>query len=175
MSFDVYLQSFHNGEPAGIPSQRIRDAFGAHLTEIGPNFWQLRYDDANWCDLDLTAHETDATMISDFTVHRPCSDQRLWDALASILASGDIVLYFPGCRAPLVAQSAVIDHLPASMVEALGQPVIVTSGREIQEEIHAALLCVQGRPRIMPLKSPDSPSLRNRGRRAWSCFRMSGS
>ena len=138
MSFDVYLQSYHYGELAGIPRQRVRDTFGSHLTETGSNYWQLRYDDANWCDLDLTVHDTDATMVLGFTVHRPCSDQRLWDALASILASGDVVLYFPGGRAPLVARSTVTHHLPASMVEALGQPVVVTSGREIQQEIRAA-------------------------------------
>jgi len=138
MSFDVYLQSFHNGELAGIPRQRVRDAFGTHLTEIGPDDWQLRYDDANSCDLDLMGDDTDAAMVLGFTVYRPCSDQRLWDGLASILASGDVVLYFPGGRAPLVARSTVTDHLPASMVEALGQPVVVASDREIQREIHAA-------------------------------------
>jgi len=138
MSFDVYLQSFHNGELAGIPRQCVRDAFGPHVTETGPDDWQLRYDDANSSALDLMGHDTDATMILGFTVYRPCSDQRLWDALASILASGDVVLFFPGGRAPLVARSSVVHHLPASMIEALGQPVVVTSGREIRREIHAA-------------------------------------
>jgi hypothetical protein len=138
MSFDVYLQSFHRGEFAGIPRQRVRDVFGAHLTETEPDYWQLRYDDTNSCDLDLTAHDTDASMVRGFTVHRPCADQRLWDALASILALGDLVLYFPGGRAPLVARSTVTQHLPPDMVESLGQPVVVTSGREIQHEIQAA-------------------------------------
>ena len=137
MSFDVYLQSFHRGEFAGIPRQRVRDVFGEHLTETESDYWQLRYDDAKSCDLDLTAHD-DPSMVRGFTVHGPCADQRLWDALASILALGDIVLYFPGGRAPLVARSTVTEHLPPDMVESLGQPVVVTSGREIQQEIHAA-------------------------------------
>ena len=84
------------------------------------------------------AHDTGVTIILGFTVHRPCSDQRLWDALVSLLASGDVVLYFPGGRAPLGARSTVTHHLPASLIEALGQPAVVTSGREIQQEIHAA-------------------------------------
>ncbi len=138
MSFDVYLQSFHRGEFAGIPRQRIRDAFGEHLTETELDYWQLRYDDANSCDLNLTTHDTDVSMVRGFTVHRPCADQRLWDALASILTLGDIVLYFPSGRAPLVARSTVTQHLPPDMVESLGQPVVVTSGREIQHEIEAA-------------------------------------
>jgi hypothetical protein len=137
MSFDVYLQSFHRGESAGIPRHRVRYAFGGHVTEVEPDYWHLRYDDTNSCDLDLTAHD-DPSMVCGFTVHRPCADQRLWDALASVLTLGDIVLYFPGGRAPLVARSSATEHLPPDMVEALGQPVVVTSGREIQHEIETA-------------------------------------
>ena len=138
MSFDVYVQSFQNGELEGIPRERVRVAFGAYLTETEPDFWQLRYDEANSCDVSLTVHATEPSVVRGFTVHGPCADQRLWDALASILTLGDIVLYFPGGRAPLVARSSVTEQLPPDMVEALGQPVVVTSGREIQHEIHAA-------------------------------------
>jgi len=58
MSFDVYLQAFHRGEFAGIARQRVREVFGARLTETEPDFWQLRYDDSNSCDLYLTTHDT---------------------------------------------------------------------------------------------------------------------
>ena len=138
MSIDVYVQCFRNGEFAAIPLQRIRDVFGPHLTETEPAYWRIRYNDANFCDLYLTAHDTDPLMAHGFTIHSPCADQRLWDALASILALGDVVLYFPGGRAPLVARPAVTKHLPPDMVEALGQPVVVTSGRDILGEIQAA-------------------------------------
>ena len=138
MSFDVYLQSFHRGEFAGVPRQRLRDTFGTHLTETEPDHWQLRYDEANSCNIDLTPHDTDASMVLGIIVQRPCADQRLWDALASVLTLGNVVLYFPGGRAPLVAQSSVREHLPPDMVEALGQPVVVTNGREIQHEIETA-------------------------------------
>ena len=138
MSFDVYVQSFKNGESAGIPRQRLREAFGPHLTETEADFWEIRYDDASACDLDLTPHATEPSSVRGFTVLRPCADQRLWDGLASVLASGNVVLYFPGGRAPLVAHDGVTQHLPPSMVEALGQPVVVTTGREIQHEIQPA-------------------------------------
>jgi hypothetical protein len=138
MSFDVYLQNFHRGEFAGIPRQSVRDVIGAHLTETEPDYWQLHYDDTNTCDIGLTPHDTDQNMVLGFTVHRPCADERLWDALASFLTLGDVALYFPGGRAPLVARSSVAEHLPPDMIEALGQPVVVTSGREIQHEIHMA-------------------------------------
>ena len=138
MSFDVYLQSFDRGEFAGIPRQRLRVAFGAHLSETETDFWQVRYDDMNSCNLYLTAHDTDARMLHGFTLNRPCADQRLWDALPSILALGNIVLYFPGGRQPMVAHSKVTQHLPPDMIESLGQPIVVTSGREIMHEIQSA-------------------------------------
>lgn len=137
MSLEVYLQSFHRGESAGIPRQQVRDAFGSHLAETESDYWQLRYDDANSCDLELTAHDADASLLLGLTVHRPCADKRLWEALAAILGLGDVVLYFPGGRAPLVANDTVIQHLPPEMIESLGQPIIVTSGREIQHVIHS--------------------------------------
>jgi hypothetical protein len=138
MSFEVYVQSFRNGEPSGVPRGKIRSAFGGYLTETEPNFWHLRYDDANSCDLNLTVDDADPGVIQGFAVHRPCGDARLWDALAAILSLGDLVLYFPGGGAPLVARTSVAQHLPMDMVEALGQPVVVTRGEQIQNEIQRA-------------------------------------
>ena len=138
MSFEVFIQSFKDREFAGLPRRKVCDAFGAYLTVSEPNFWQLRYDEANFCDIYASAHDGDDTLIDGFTVSRPCADERLWDALASILSLGDVVFYFAGCHAPLVARSSVVQHLPPSMVEALGQPVCVTKGSEICHHIESA-------------------------------------
>jgi hypothetical protein len=138
MSFDVFVQTFRNGKFHGISRQQVRDAFGAHLVEPEPNFWQLRYDDANSCDLYLNAHDSDTSLVHGFTVNRPCGDHRLWDSLASILTLDNVVLYFPGGRAPLVAHSSVAPHLPPEMIEALGEPIAITSGKEILNEIESA-------------------------------------
>lgn len=132
------MDSFENGEVAGIPRQLLRAAFGPHLAENEPELWRLRYDDINSCVVYLTADPNDPGMITGFMVHRPCVDQRLWDALATVLALGNVVLYFPGGRASLVGRGSVTGHLPPDLVESLGQPVVVTSGREIQDEIDAA-------------------------------------
>jgi hypothetical protein len=134
MSFDIYVQSYQNGASCGIPRQRVREVFGPHLSEVQPNHWKLRYDHANSCDIDLKSDEADGTKVSDFSVHRPCGDERLWDALASVLTIGNLVLYFPGGR-PFVGRSSVIEHLPSDLIEALGQPLVVTSGGEIQREL----------------------------------------
>jgi hypothetical protein len=121
-----------------VARQRLRDVFGFYHTETELDCWHLRYNKANSRDIYLMAHDTDASMVHGFTVHRLCADHRLWDALASILALGDVVLYFTGVRAPFVARSTVTQHLSPEMVDSLGQPKVVITGREIQNEIYMA-------------------------------------
>jgi hypothetical protein len=137
VSFDVYLQAFHHGKSAGIPRRGVREAFGAHVQEAGPNFWRIRYDDLNSCEVDLAFHQGDSAAIESLAVHRPCGDQRLWDSLAVVLALGNVVLFFPGCRAPLIGSSEVVTHLPADMIEALGEPCLVKDGSEVLNEVRA--------------------------------------
>ena len=134
MSFDVYLQAFHEGAAGGIPRHRVREAFGAYAQEAQPNYWRLRYDEINSCDIDLSG---DPATVESLAVHRPCADARLWDSLASILALGNVVLYFPGCRAPMIACSEVVPHLPADMIEAMGRPIVVTTGADVLNEVRA--------------------------------------
>jgi hypothetical protein len=76
-------------------------------------------------------------MLRGLSINRPCADLRLWDALASILALGNVVLYFPGCKAPLIANLNARQHVPLDMIEALGEPIIAASGAEILREIQA--------------------------------------
>jgi hypothetical protein len=137
MSFDVYLQVFDNGEPAGIPRNSVRDAFReAIVTDCSPDTWNVQYDSQNSCDVYLSADG--ATLVQGLSINRPCGDLRLWDALASILELGYVVLYFPGCKAPVIANLNVRQHLPEDMIEALGDPIVVGSGAEILREIQAA-------------------------------------
>ncbi len=102
MSFELFVQFYRSGESAMIPREKLRQVFGDYLAEVDPNFWELRFDPINSCELYLTAHPTDPSLIEGFTVGRPCADQRIWDSMVSVLGLGNAVLYFPGCKAPLV-------------------------------------------------------------------------
>ncbi len=137
MSFEVFISCFKDGQPAGVPCQQVRNAFGSFITQSGAFEWQLSYDETNSCDIILTPHN-DERLLHGFTVVRPCSDERFWDALASILRLGDIVLYFPGSCPPLVSDGAVIRHLPPDMIKAMGEPKCVATGRQILEALHSA-------------------------------------
>jgi hypothetical protein len=138
VSFDVYVQVFHKGESAGISRDSVRDAFGAgFVRESAPESWKVQYDAMNSCDVYLNL-DAGAGMLQGLSINRPCGDMRLWHALASILRLGNVVLYFPGCKAPLIASLNARQHLPLDMIEALGEPVMVGSGAEILREIQAA-------------------------------------
>jgi hypothetical protein len=136
MSFDVYIQCFDKGQPAGISRARVRDAFGTAVTESATERWKVSYDARNSCDVYLSL-DAGAGVLRGLSINRPCGDLRLWDALASVLTLGNVVLYFQGCKSPLVANLNVRRHLPHDMIEALGEPIIAGSGAEILREIPA--------------------------------------
>jgi hypothetical protein len=131
MSFEVFVQAFEHGEPAGISIARVKEIFAPFLTEHGPGHWRLHYDDENYCDVRFGPLENDGEILHHLTVFRPCADDRLWEALAAVLKLGNVALYFPGCHAPLVAFESVAQHLPNEMIEALGEPVCVSNGQDI--------------------------------------------
>ncbi len=133
----MFLQVFDQGESAGISCDRVRDAFGAaFVTESEPNRWKVLYDAQNSCDVYLGLDGSAGTL-QGLSINRPCGDLRLWEALAAILALGNVVLYFPGCRAPVIGNLNARQHLPLDMIEALGEPIVAASGAEILREIRA--------------------------------------
>ncbi|SPE60703.1 hypothetical protein SBV1_470007 [Verrucomicrobia bacterium] len=86
----------------------------------------------------LKVDDADKSLLRGFTVLRPCADARFWDAMASILRLGNVVLYFPARCPPLIADDKVAQHLPPSMIEAIGPPKRVSTGREILNALHGA-------------------------------------
>src|SRR6266481_3072554 len=109
MGFEVFIFSFKNGESAGFPIQRIRDAFGEFVAESPYCDWRLCYDGPNLTEVTLMRHPMDQTLLRGFSVDSPGSDPRLWDALASILRLGSLVLIFSG-GTPLIGNPDVIEH-----------------------------------------------------------------
>lgn len=138
MGYEAFVYVFKEGKAAGISRQQVRDAFGSFLTDGGVFDWHLHYGEADNCDVMLDVDDNDKTVLRGFTVHRPCGDLRFWDAMAAILRLGNIVLFFPDNRPPLVAHRGVVRHLPADMVESLGEPKPVVTGKEILDILHAA-------------------------------------
>ncbi len=138
MSFEVYVLCFQGGEPAGISRAAVRSLFPVNEARSDPDYWAVTYDQLNRCHIGVTPLESDPDQLESLYVERPCSDPRLWEALLAVLRLGPVVMLFPGCASPLVASSAAGEQLPIEMVEAHGQPRVVSSGEEILEIIEHA-------------------------------------
>jgi hypothetical protein len=138
MSFEAFVLIYKNGEPACVSRRQVYEAFGSFIKEGGAFDWHLYYGEADNCDVMLKSHDGDKSLLRGFTVLRPCGDLRFWDSMAAILKMGNIVLFFPASCRPLVAHAGVAQHLPADMVETLGEPKLVANGKQILDALHVA-------------------------------------
>jgi hypothetical protein len=54
VSFEVFVQCFEGGEPAGVSRIAIRSLFPVVEAESEPDYWSVRYDDFNSCKVSVT-------------------------------------------------------------------------------------------------------------------------
>jgi hypothetical protein len=138
MSFDLFLFSFTNGRPSGLPRDAVQAAFGEHVrwNEDGSGWTQ--YDGTDGCHILISPFQSDPTLTASVSLNRPVADPRLWESLYQIMRLGNVALFFPGMTGPLVADPAVIPHLPPDMFDSLEQPVIVNNGVDILDQIRSS-------------------------------------
>jgi hypothetical protein len=135
MSFELYLQCFDRGKPAGIRREVVRGLFPVVEGESEVDYWLVRYDDSHSCHIGVQGNSADPESVESLCVFRPCDHPRLWEALLATMRLAHVVLYFPGCQHPLVAAEVSTAHLPPSMAESLGVPQVVNTGGAIEEAI----------------------------------------
>jgi len=138
MSFEVYLQAFERGAQSGFPPDLIRNAFREHLVELEPDFWQATFGSTESCDLFLQPVSDDPSLVHSISIHRPCKDLRLWEAVYSLLAVPGSLLYFPGGDAPLTRDAYAATAAPADMLESIGQPVLAASPSDLLRAVGSA-------------------------------------
>lgn len=134
MSFDLLFGCFTDGNPSRIPRAAVREAFGPCLREESNTSWVVDYGPAGASDIFVNPGPGEITSIS---VVDPITDPRLWESLFRILQLGNVVLYYPDCSAPMIADDSVAQHLPRAMIESFGDPIRVESGDEILERIES--------------------------------------
>jgi hypothetical protein len=134
MSFELFLCCYQDGKPSGIDESRLRAAFGDALISENTEFryWHLEYgSEINSCDVYITRLENDSSQVTGLTVSRPVAEEGLWQSLFRIMQLGNVILFFPGGRSPLIANERAIRHFPDEMLEALGAPEIIESSHNI--------------------------------------------
>lgn len=135
MSFDIFLVCVDHGNVATFPSSTIKDAFAPFVESRNKSSWKLAD-----CLADVWIGEDEAET-DGFMVSRPpgSEDHPFWAALLDIMGKTRTVLYWmsdgPKPHA-VVADEAVIAHMPPDMIEALGTPALVRSPAEFLERIN---------------------------------------
>lgn len=137
MSFDLFVGCFEEGDLASFPTEVVVTAFAPYTLAVEPDCLPLAFDDSGmactYVYLDTTTPHT-----SHFSVNRPVDDPALYEALLAILRSANLALYMAGNCPPLLGRAETARHLPADMIEALGEPVLLKEANEIFERIATA-------------------------------------
>ena len=131
MSFDVFAECFDETKRTGLSKEAADSLFPVSREKPDSEIWVVRYDDLNWREIHCTSHIGDPQRLTGLWIHRPCGENRLWEALYSVLESGCVFLLWP--NGPLVLTLGTsVEGLPKGILDDLGQPpVYVQSGLEI--------------------------------------------
>ena len=129
------VSCFRDGELHPEPTTLLRAPFQPLVRSMEPRCLVLGLADGQESLLFI---DTAADTGSGFTLNRPVRDPTLWQALFSALQHTGRVLVVPGEVPPLIGVADTAPHLPAFMVEALGQPVVVSDGLAIRHWVENA-------------------------------------
>ena len=127
MSIEVYVQFFDSGEPSHVATADVLAAIGRPVVLDQSGWGTLSVGGVEWCGLTGVHGEN----TSNVCFHRPLIEPRLWVCIWQVLRLAHAVFYAPNDRRPLVASADTVAHLPVSLVESLGAPIVVRSGAEI--------------------------------------------
>jgi hypothetical protein len=129
MSFDLNLICLKNGEFDTFPSIIVQNIFEPFVKKRDEDLWFLEFPDGGGGDM-LGDRDERTNGVS---IHH-ASGGDIYDALYEVLRQTNSVLIwsFGGC---VIADSAMLAHLPEGLIESVGVPVVVHSGADIVAEI----------------------------------------
>jgi hypothetical protein len=150
----IFLYSFNGQRASGIPRDAVRKAFGPSLKEHATDFWSIHYDARNSCTIFLEPF--DAAHIHQLTIRSPCRDLRFWNSIKAVLGLGNVILHSPDGTRPLLLAKATSRHIPGRMLQALGKPLVVRTGKDIRAAAGSEALHLKNpKQRTSPLISHD--------------------
>ncbi|HKT18525.1 MAG TPA: hypothetical protein VJR47_10815 [Stellaceae bacterium] len=131
MSWDIWLQCFHEGEVAKFPSAIVHKAFQPFAVredrgdEEGEGHWRLFGTGSH-----TTMSMDDGPMVEGLAINRPAGPPEFWEALLGVMRQTSTVFYWPG-EGAAVADAAVIPHLPPELVKGVGGVTVVSTIEEL--------------------------------------------
>lgn len=133
MSLDLHLSCFDGGKLSAFPLAHIEVAFGRHAGQREPHRWKLDYGSEGSGDLRLNGG---ASGITGFSVNPQPRSLNFWRALLGLLHSTQSCLHW--AEGLIIAQPVVRDHLPAELLESLGEPTLVLTPEDIRQTIETS-------------------------------------
>jgi hypothetical protein len=123
MSSEVHLIRFHNGEPSSFPPSLIEQSFAPYITVWREGCWGLKYPDG-WDGEIYASSKGDQTY--GVSVYRPPASPEFWKSLFDLMKATSGCVFWPsgGC---VIADPAVREHVDLELIEALGEPRLVTA------------------------------------------------
>jgi len=136
MSFAIFVTAFRDGEGASLPLSTIRERFEKHVLrrEDDGKSWHLAFGDESLPPAVLTYRVMGSDQIGGFAIERPHDDVEFWAIIAGILRDYPCVLYWPGTSA-VMGSLDLLSHLPKTMVEKLGIPLVSTDPERIRQHV----------------------------------------
>lgn len=135
MSFQLYLQVFSAGKRAGFSLDALRNAFAGMVIELEDDYWQADFGPAGRSDLFLSFLEDGSERIHSVSLDHPSTDERLWQAVWTLLGLSGTVFHFPDLAAPLARDPDVSSAMPPDVLSTLGTPTTLGSVQELQRAV----------------------------------------
>ena len=134
MSFDLFFGCYQAGQKAAFPRSLLEERFAPYISRREPICFTVDFGAGDTSYI----YRDDLDQIDSFSVNRPAGSPALYQAIFDLLRTQSLVLCMPGECPPLIGSAETASHVPADMVEALGDPVVLQSPEEILEWIRRA-------------------------------------
>lgn len=133
MSFDIFMHAFRDGEPAKFKRAMFDEVFGASLTANEDGFASAAFPDDSGGQMFFgDGDEIDGVMFNH------CGGEAFSNAMYELMKRTGSVIFWPGSGGYVVADRAVVAHLPPGMMDESDKLTVVSSGPEIFDAITAS-------------------------------------
>jgi hypothetical protein len=136
MSLDMFVCAVRNEDENSFRRDIVERAFTPHVQDVKDEHWTLSLKNRERTWVNMSVDEGD--LILGFSINRPPSYDgfpEFWDALYEVLWQTRTYCVLLGARTHpncCVANAALVDKMPADLVEERGGARLVGSGAELE-------------------------------------------
>ena len=127
MSFDIFFQCLENGDNGEFPVALFERGFRPFAEHWDADHVFLKYPDGGMGEIYA---ETAGETMNGFMISHAPAHPEFWQALFELLRETSSCLFWPG-GGQVIARSSTRDHPAPDMIEALGEPSLVSSPQQI--------------------------------------------